>query len=144
MTYEEIVASVKTAYADVDASHITDHVAFQFNVTGEGEGAFYVEIKDGKVNVEPYEYHDRDILVTANADTVIGLANGKIDPVKAYLIGKLKAEGDLGKAAFLKQLSGKTDKKKNKATLHNKNKRVSVWRISFFAELISMINNHDC
>lgn len=112
MTYEEIVASVKAAYADVDASHITDHVAFQFNVTGEGEGAFYVEIKDGKVNVEPYEYYDRDILVTANADTVIGLANGKIDPVKAYLIGRLKAEGDLGKAAFLKQLSGKADKKK--------------------------------
>lgn len=112
MTYEEIVASVKAAYADVDASHISDHVAFQFNVTGEGEGAFYVEIKDGKVNVEPYEYHDRDILVTANADTVIGLANGKIDPVKAYLIGRLKAEGDLGKAAFLKQLSDKTARKK--------------------------------
>lgn len=112
MTYEEIVANVRAAYADVDASHVTEHVAFQFNVTGEGEGAFYVEIKEGKVYVEPYEYHDRDILVTANADTVIGLANGKIDPVKAYLIGKLKAEGDLGKAAFLKQISGRTSEKK--------------------------------
>ena len=48
MTYEEIVASVKTAYADVDASHITDHVAFQFNVTGEGEGAFYWRSKTAK------------------------------------------------------------------------------------------------
>lgn len=109
MTYEEIVASVKAAYADIDASQISEHVAFQFNVTGEGEGAFYVEIKDGKVNVEPYEYYDRDILVTANADTVMGLVNGKIDPVKAYLIGRLKAEGDLGKAAFLKQIAKKAD-----------------------------------
>lgn len=109
MTYEEIVASVKAAYADIDASQISEHVAFQFNVTGEGEGAFYVEIKDGKVNVEPYEYYDRDILVTASADTVMGLVNGKIDPVKAYLIGRLKAEGDLGKAALLKQIAKKTD-----------------------------------
>ena len=72
-----------------------------------------MEIKDGKVYVEPYEYHDRDILVTANADAIIGLANGRIDPVKAYLIGKIKAEGDLGKASFLKQLADKP-KKKNK------------------------------
>ena len=84
MTYEEIVANVKEAYASADASKVSEHVAFQFNITGEGEGAFYVEIKDGKINVEPYEYHDRDILVTANADTIIGLANGKIDPVKAF------------------------------------------------------------
>ena len=112
MTYEEIVANVKEAYASADASKVSEHVAFQCNITGEGEGAFYVEIKDGKINVEPYEYHDRDILVTANADTIIGLANGKIDPVKAFLIGKLKAEGDLGKASFLKQLSDKPAKKK--------------------------------
>ena len=112
MTYEEIVANVKEAYASADASKVSEHVAFQFNITGEGEGAFYVEIKDGKINVEPYEYHDRDILVTADADTIIGLANGKIDPVKAFLIGKLKAEGDLGKASFLKQLSDKPAKKK--------------------------------
>ena len=112
MTYEEIVANVKEAYAGADASKVSEHVAFQFNITGEGEGAFYVEIKDGKINVEPYEYHDRDILVTANADTIIGLTNGKIDPVKAFLIGKLKAEGDLGKASFLKQLSDQPAKKK--------------------------------
>lgn len=37
MTYEEIVAGVKAAYADADASHITDHVAFQFNVTGKAK-----------------------------------------------------------------------------------------------------------
>lgn len=110
MTYEELVAKVRAAYADTDAGKITEHVAFQFNVTGEAAGAFYVEIKEGKVNVEPYEYHDRDILVTASADTVLKLASGKLDPVKAYFTGKLKAEGDLGKAMFLKELSGKNQK----------------------------------
>lgn len=110
MTYEELVAKVKEAYEEADAGKITEHVAFQFNVTGEAAGAFYVELKDGKVRVEPYEYFDRDILVTASADTILKLADGKLDPVKAYLTGKLKAEGDLGKAMFLKELSGKGKK----------------------------------
>ncbi len=107
MTYEELVKQVRDAYGDVDASKVAEHVAFQFNVTGEAEGAFYLEISDGKVSVEPYEYYDRDVLVTAPADTILQIANGKLDPVKAFLTGKIKAEGNLGKAAFLKELSGK-------------------------------------
>ena len=30
MTYEEIVANVKEAYASADASKVSEHVAFQF------------------------------------------------------------------------------------------------------------------
>ncbi len=106
MTYEEIVEQVRKAYADADAGKVKEHVAFQFNITGEGSGAFYLEVSDGKVNVEPYQYFDRDVLVTASADVILDIAEGRLDPVKAYLTGKLKAEGNLGKAAFLKELKG--------------------------------------
>lgn len=107
MTYNELVEKVRTVYADVDASTISEHVTFQFNITGEAEGAFYLEIADGKVRVEPYEYFDRDVLVTTSAETLLKIATGKLDPIKAYFTGKIKAEGNLGKAAFLKQLSEK-------------------------------------
>ena len=53
-----------------DASDISEHLAVQYNVTGEGEGAFYMEVKDGKVEVQPYDYKDRDILVTADGQTM--------------------------------------------------------------------------
>ena len=45
-----------------------ENTAVEFNVYGEGEGAFYIEIKDGKVSLEPYEYYDRDakIIISAN------------------------------------------------------------------------------
>lgn len=109
MTYSELVEKVRTAYENVDANFISDHVAFQFNITGEAEGAFYVEISDGKVKVEPYEYYDRDVLVTTSAENLLDIVNGKLDPVKAYLTGKVKAEGNLGKAVFLKELSAKQD-----------------------------------
>ena len=32
----------------------------EFEIEGEAEGAFYVELLDGKVDVEPFEYYDRD------------------------------------------------------------------------------------
>jgi len=68
------------------------------NITREGAGAFYLEIDNGEVKVEPYEYYDRDVLITSSADNIIKIMNGKLDPVLAFTIGKIKVEGDLGKA----------------------------------------------
>ncbi|MBE5861119.1 MAG: SCP2 sterol-binding domain-containing protein [Butyrivibrio sp.] len=109
MTYEEIVAKVKEAAKDVDVSGVKEHAAFQFNITGEGEGAFYVEIDDGKINVEPYEYFDRDILVYTSAADLVEILEGKTDFVNAYLTGKISAEGDLRKADLLKGLGAKAN-----------------------------------
>ena len=104
MTYEEIVSKVRDAVKDLDLSGAPEHAAFQFNITGEGEGAFYVEVSDGKINVEPYEYFDRDILVYTSAEDLIEILEGRNDIVNANLSGKITAEGDLRKAEFLKNL----------------------------------------
>ena len=104
MTYEELVKLAKKTYEKADASAVKDHVAIQFNVTGEAEGAFYLEVKDGKVSVEPYEYYDRDVVVTAEDTVLEQIANGKLGLEAAYLTGKVKAEGNLKKALLLKEL----------------------------------------
>lgn len=106
MTYEELVKQVKTIAAKADASKIPGHVAFQFNVEGEAEGAFYLEIADGKIHVEPYEYYDRDVLIRCTADTLLKIMDGKLDPVFAFTVQKIKVEGDLGKALLLKEVVG--------------------------------------
>ena len=51
MTYEELVEKARNTYGKADAGKIKEHVAIQFNVTGEAEGIFYLEIADGKVNI---------------------------------------------------------------------------------------------
>lgn len=107
MTYNELVAKAKELYEKTDASKITQHVAIQFNVTGEAAGAFYLEIKDGKVDVQPYEYYDRDVLVTTTAENLVKIAEGKLGLEAAYFTGKIKAQGDLGKALLLKELVAK-------------------------------------
>ena len=77
MKYEEIVAKVKKAYAKADTALVDEHLAVQVDVTGEGEGAFYIEVADGKINVEPYEYHDHDFKIQCPAEEIIDIAEGK-------------------------------------------------------------------
>ncbi len=125
MTYEEIVKEAQKLVSKADASGISEHLAVQYNVTGEGEGAFYMEVKDGKAEVQPYDYKDRDILVTADGQTILNMMSGKLDVVAAYLTHKISAEGDLGKADILKKLissakkAEKTAAKAAKKTVKN-------------------------
>lgn len=70
MTYEELVKKAKDSFEGADASNVHEHVAIQFNITGEAEGIFYLEIADGKVKIEPYEYYDRDLIVTTDAKNI--------------------------------------------------------------------------
>ena len=57
-----------------------------------------MEVKDGKINVEPYEYNDRNCAVTMSLTDFNKLIDGKLDPVLAFTMGKLKVDGDMGKA----------------------------------------------
>ena len=104
MTYAEMFAKVKGILMDADVSDIHEHLAYQFNITGEAEGIFYAEVKEGQLYVEPYEYFDRDAMFTCTAETLFKLAEGKTDPVLAFTIGKLKVEGNIDKALRLKDL----------------------------------------
>ena len=53
MTYQELFETVKEKFMKADVSSQKEHLAFQFNITGEGEGAFYAEVREGKLYVEP-------------------------------------------------------------------------------------------
>ncbi|MCI5901321.1 MAG: SCP2 sterol-binding domain-containing protein [Blautia sp.] len=104
MTYAEYFSSVKTRFMGADVSDIREHLAYQFNVIGEESGIFYVEVKNGELFVEPYEYYDRDVMFTATAKTFTDLMEGKLDPVLAFTLQKLKVEGNFDKALMLNDL----------------------------------------
>lgn len=104
MTYAEFFAEVKEKFMKADVSDVTEHLAYQFNIIGEAEGIFYVEVKEGKLYVEPYEYFDRDAMFTAKAETLMKIAAGEQDPIMAVTLQKLKVEGDIEKALKLKDL----------------------------------------
>ena len=107
MTYETVFEEIKTIFTKADVSGIKEHLAYQFNITGEGEGTFYAEVSDGKLAVEPYDYNDRDALFTCSADTLLKIAKGKMDPIAAFTLGKLKVDGSIEKALMIQQFMNK-------------------------------------
>ena len=103
MTFDVLLEKVRGIAAKADVSD-KDFLAVQVNITGKDSGVFYVEVKDHKVNVEPYEYNDRNCAVTMSLNDFNKLIDGKLDPVVAFTIGKLKVDGDVGKALEFSKL----------------------------------------
>ena len=101
MSYEEVVKKAKQAAKKLDTKEIGEHIAVQFDIVGDGEGAFYVEINDGKVAVEPYEYYDNDGKVIAGADTILAFLSGELNAEDALAQGTVTVEGDGSKVMML-------------------------------------------
>lgn len=103
MTFEELVENVRSK---MDSANLAGapFIAVQVNITGKNSGVFYIEVKDGKASIEPYEYNDRSCAFTIDQANFLKLIDGKLDPVIAYTTGKLKVEGDLGKALEFSKL----------------------------------------
>ena len=97
MTFNKLLEKVRGLAANVDVSN-TDFLAVQINITGKDAGVFYVEVKDHRISIEPYEYYDRNCAITMSMTDFNKLIDGKMDPVKAYDDGILKVDGDAGKA----------------------------------------------
>lgn len=105
MTYAEFFYEIKGKFMGTDVSDINEHLAYQFSIEDEeAGGAFYVEVKDGVLSVEPYEFYDRDALFVADPDTFMKIAEGELDPVWAFTTQKLKVEGNIEKALRLKEI----------------------------------------
>ena len=101
MNFLELVEEVRDRLSQKDVSHIPGVLAFQFDITGKAAGTFYVEVKDGILSVEPYEYYDRHAIFTLNGSNLKRLMSGKLDPVAAFTSGKIKIDGDTNKAMEL-------------------------------------------
>ncbi|MBR6401131.1 MAG: SCP2 sterol-binding domain-containing protein [Firmicutes bacterium] len=95
MTYEEVFAKASERLMKAKVKDVDQHIAVQFNIEGEGEGAFYAEISEGKMNVQPYDYRDNDISVNVNADVLVKALESKTADTLGFY-------GDESKIAVLK------------------------------------------
>ncbi|MEH7224372.1 SCP2 sterol-binding domain-containing protein [Bacillus sp. JJ1566] len=79
------------------------NVIYQFNITGDDEGAFQLQLAEGKAKV----CNNKE---GANCELVLSLENfrkfllGKLNGTQAFMTGKLKIKGDIGKAIKLEGL----------------------------------------
>ena len=118
MTYEQIVEKVKKALKKVDASGVKGHLAVQVDVYGEGEGAFYIEVKDGKVDVQPYEYFDHDLRIRCTAGEIISIVEGKKKIVEEVAVQNIEALRNVARIdEFAELLSNPVAAKKTKVSV---------------------------
>lgn len=116
MTYAEFFYEIKNKFMGTDVSDIHEHLAFQFDIEDpECGGIFYVEVKEGQLFVEPYQYYDRDAKFISDPDTFMKMAEGKMDPVAAFTVQKLKVEGNIDKALRLKEIIDMKKKQEKEA-----------------------------
>ena len=114
MTYEEIVYKVQKQVIK-SKTKADQHIAVQFNIVGEGEGAFYIEIDDGRISVQPYEYYDRDAVVYVDAETLFDVLEQKIAIADVTGSGKFVVQGNYDETmTLLESLIVKSKKKESK------------------------------
>lgn len=88
----------------LDYNNNGQHIAIQVNISDINNRPFYIEItQEGKVNIMPYEYNDRDAKITASFDTLMKVITKQLKIQDAYRQRLLFIEGNIEK---LKTLHG--------------------------------------
>ncbi len=94
MTFEQAFIKIKEKFKDVDLAKFTSELAIQVNLNDEDcGGAFYIQFADGKLFVEPYDYHDNTADITLKKLDFNKLITGKLDIEKALSAGTLYING---------------------------------------------------
>ncbi len=68
----------------------------QLNASGEGGGNYNMRIANGALNMQEGVAESPSVTINVAAKDWVDIINGKLDPTKAFMTGKLSIAGDLG------------------------------------------------
>jgi putative sterol carrier protein len=101
LTIADLMSKMPSAFVPEKAQGLD--AVLQFKFTGEEPGDWYAAIKDGKVNVQQGSYPNPKMTLLTDSGDYIKLFTGQLDPMQAFMAGKIKLEGDLNLAMKMMQ-----------------------------------------
>ncbi len=92
----------KNAEANPEGATQADAI-FQFNITGDNGGTFVLDMTKGKtsdfLSTEPNE--NAHAVISVDGSDWSGMVDGSVDPMQAFMGGKVKVDGDMTQAMKL-------------------------------------------
>lgn len=88
----DIIDTIVAKLAEKDASGFSGTAKFVI----EGEGAVMLDASGARAGDE-----EADVTMSASLDTFRGIFEGNLNPTMAFMTGKLKVDGSMGKAMAL-------------------------------------------
>jgi putative sterol carrier protein len=73
----------------------------QFHLTGSQSADYVATIRDQKLSIEPGTIENPSLLFRADSKDVLDVFTGKVNPMQAYMQGKIHFKGDMGLAMRL-------------------------------------------
>jgi putative sterol carrier protein len=101
---EEIFENMGEGF-DPDKAEGVDAV-FQFILTGDNGGEYWLKVADQQCETFKGQHEAPTMVLTATADDYIALVNGELNPMSAFMQGKIKVKGDMGLALKLQSMFG--------------------------------------
>ncbi len=110
MTFEEMFKEAQALLNAASAKGAQTHLAVQFDVSGDGCGAFYAEVSadSDDLTIAPYDYKGHDVLVSADAAELL-------DALRSAETAALTMDGEWDKVAAFREILATLPKPKKAA-----------------------------
>ena len=103
-TPAEIFANISERFDVEKAKDLELTVAF--NLTGDNGGQWAVQVANGTAKVVEGEVDDPTATIKMDGDDYVKMTKGELNPMMAFMSGKVKVDGDLNSVMKFQSLFG--------------------------------------